>query len=114
MQKLIQAQKEKYERMAEQRKQTEKELIESMEYEESLRNVPIDETSHRAKTPEELESMSEEELQQLIANNDQTIEENNTAIKKKKALIEKVLAQQEIIAEQQTEMNRLNRQKKEL
>ena len=113
-QKLIQAQKEKYERMAEQRKQTEKELIESMEYEESLRNVPIDETSHRAKTPEELESMSEEELQQLIANNDQTIEENNTAIKKKKALIEKVLAQQEIIAEQQTEMNRLNRQKKEL
>lgn len=66
------------------------------------------------KTPEELENMSEEELQQIIANNDQTIEENNTAIKKKKALIEKVLAQQETIAEQETEINRLNIQKKEL
>ena len=63
---------------------------------------------------EELETMSEDELQQLIANNDQTIEENNTAIKKKKALIEKVLAQQETIAEQETEINRLNIQKKEL
>ncbi len=116
-QKLIQAQKEKYERMAEQRKQREKELLESMEYEEALRNAPIGETQldkmlHKTKTPEELEGMSEDELQQLIANNDQTIEENNTEIKK--ALIERVLAQQETIAEQQTEMNRLNRQKKEL
>lgn len=111
-QKLIQAQKEKYERMAEQRKQTEKELLESMEYEESLRNAPIDKTSHRAKTPEELESMSEDELQQLIANNNQTIKGNNEAIKK--TLIERVLAQQETISEQQSEMNRLNIQKKEL
>ena len=61
-----------------------------------------------------LEAISEDELQQLIANNDQTIEENNAAIKKKKALIEKVLAQQETIAEQEIEINRLNIQKKEL
>lgn len=112
-QKLIQAQKEKYEK----RKQTEKEQQESMEYEEALGNAPIGETTldkmlHKTKTPEELEGMSEDELQQLIANNDQTIEENNTAIKK--ALVERVLAQQETIAEQQSEMNRLNSQKKEL
>ena len=116
-QKLIQAQKEKYERMAEKRKQTERELQESMEYEEALRTVPISETAldkmlQRTKMSEELESMSEEELQQIIANNDQTIEENNSVIKK--ALIERVLAQQETITEQQTEINRLNRQNKEL
>ena len=64
------------------------------------------------KTPEELENMAEEELQQLIANNDQTIEGNNEAIKK--ALIERVIAQQETISEQQSEINRLNIQKKEL
>ena len=40
------------------------------------------------------------------------IEGNDTAIKK--ALVERILAQQETIAEQQTEMNRLNSQKKEL
>ena len=55
-QKLIQAQKEKYERMAEERKQTEKELQESMEYEEALRTAPIDETPHKAKTLEELDT----------------------------------------------------------
>lgn len=117
IQKLIQAQKEKYERMAEKRKQTEKELLESMEYEEALRTAPISETAldkmlHKTKTQEELENMSEEELQQLIANNSQTIEENNSAIKK--ALIERIIAQQETISEQQLEINRLNSQKKEL
>ena len=56
--------------------------------------------------------MSEDELQQLIANNNQTIKGNNEAIKK--TLIERVLAQQETISEQQSEMNRLNIQKKEL
>ena len=74
--------------------------------------IHFDKMLNKTKTPEELEGMAEDELQQLIANNDQTIEENNTEIKK--ALIERVLAQQETIAEQQTEMNRLNRQKKEL
>lgn len=64
------------------------------------------------KTQEELESMSEEELQQIIANNDQTIEENNVTIKK--ALVQRILAQQKTISEQETEMNRLNTQKKEL
>ncbi len=117
IQKLIQVQKEKYERMAEKRKQTEKELQESMEYEEALRTAPISETVldkmlHKTKTSEELDNMSEDELQQLIANNDQTIEENNVAIKK--ALIERIIAQQETISEQQSEMNRLNIQKKEL
>lgn len=107
-QKLIQAQKEKNEK----RKQTEKELQESMKQEETPENAPIGETPHKAKTPEELESMSEEELQQLIANNDQTIEGNNEAIKK--ALIERVIAQQETIAEQQLELNRLNNKKYEI
>ena len=64
------------------------------------------------KAREELESVSEDELQQLMVNNDQTIEANNVTTKN--ALIERVLAQQETIAEQQTEMNRLNTQKKEL
>lgn len=69
------------------------------------------------KTQEELEGMSEEELQQIIANNDQTIanndqtiEENNIAIKK--ALVQRILAQQETIAEQKKEMNRLNNKRR--
>mgnify|MGYP004676278215 CR=1 FL=1 len=64
------------------------------------------------KTPEELENMSEEELQQIIANNDQTIEENNVAIKK--ALVQRILAQQKTISEQQSEIDKLSSQKKEL
>lgn len=64
------------------------------------------------KTQEELENMSEEELQQIIANNDQTIEENNVAIKK--ALVQRILAQQKTISEQQSEIDKLSRQKKEL
>lgn len=64
------------------------------------------------KTQEKLENMSEEELQQIIANNDQTIEKNSVAIKK--ALVQRILAQQKTISEQETEMNRLNTQKKEL
>ena len=56
--------------------------------------------------------MSEEELQQTIANNEQTIEENNKAIKK--ALVERILSQQRIISDQQLEISRLNSQKKEL
>ena len=64
------------------------------------------------KTPEELESMSEEKLQQTIENNEQTIEENNKAIKK--ALVERILSQQRIISDQQLEISRLNSQKKEL
>lgn len=64
------------------------------------------------KTPEELESMSEEELQQTIANNEQTIVENNKAIKK--ALVERIFSQQRIISDQQLEISRLNSQKKEL
>ena len=88
-----------------------------MKKEETHENAPMSETAfdkmlHRTKTQEELENMSEEELQQLINNNEQTIEENNSAIKK--ALIERVMAQQETIAEQQSEINRLNSQKKEL
>ena len=64
------------------------------------------------KTPEELENMSGEELQQIIANNDQTIEENNVAIKK--ALVQRILAQQKTISEQQSEIDKLSSQKKEL
>ena len=132
IQALIQAQKEKYARMAEKRKQTEKELLESMAYEESFRDTPSEEIdallekeikskearnlgfevdeygeiiTPEKKTPEELESMSEEELQQ-------TIEENNKAIKK--ALVERILSQQRIISDQQLEISRLNSQKKEL
>lgn len=139
IQALIQAQKEKYARMAEKRKQTEKELLESMAYEESFRDTPSEEIdtllekeikskearnlgfevdeygeiiTPEKKTPEELESMSEEELQQTIANNEQTIEENNKAIKK--ALVERILSQQRIISDQQLEISRLNSQKKEL
>ena len=83
-------------------------------FDERLKSSPIDETLNRTKEPEELENMSEDELQQLIANNEQIIEENKKALSIKKALIERVLAQQETIAEQQAEMNRLNSQKKEL
>ena len=64
------------------------------------------------KTQEELENMSEEELQQIIANNYQTIEENNVAIKK--ALVQRILAQQKTISEQQSEISKLSSQKKEL
>ena len=56
--------------------------------------------------------MSKEELQQIIANNDQTIEENNVAIKK--ALVQRILAQQKTISEQQSEISKLSSQKKEL
>lgn len=117
IQALIQAQKEEYDRRAERSKQREKELQESMEYEETLRNAPIGETDldkmlHRTKTPEELESMSEDELQQIIDNNEQTIEKNNEAIKK--ALVERILTQQRTISEQQLEISRLESQKKEL
>ena len=56
--------------------------------------------------------IEEDELQQLTANNEQISEENNTDIKK--ALVERALAQQQTIAEQQTEINKLNSQKKEL
>lgn len=117
IQALIQAQKEEYERRTERSKQREKELQESMDYEETLRNAPIGETTldkmlHRTKTPEELESMSEDELQQIIDNNEQTIEKNNEAIKK--ALVERILTQQRTISEQQLEISRLKSQKKEL
>lgn len=117
IQALIQAQKEEYDRRAERSKQREKELQESMEYEETLRNAPIGETDldkmlHRTKTPEELESMSEDELQQIIDNNEQTIEKNNEATKK--ALVERILTQQRTISEQQLEISRLKSQKKEL
>ena len=64
------------------------------------------------KTPEELENMSKEELQQIIANNEQTIEENSVAIKK--ALVQRILAQQKTISEQQSEIDKLSSQKKEL
>ena len=139
IQSLIQAQKERYAKREEKRKQTEKELLESMAYEESFRDAPSEEidallekeikskearelgfevdeygeiiTSEK-KTPEELESMSEEKLQQTIENNEQTIEENNKAIKK--ALVERILSQQRIISDQQLEISRLNSQKKEL
>ena len=134
-----QTQKEKYAKMAEKRKQTEKELLESMAYEESFRDASSEEIdallekeikskeardagfevdeygeiiTPEKKTPEELESMSEEELQQTIANNEQTIVENNKAIKK--ALVERILSQQRIISDQQLEISRLNSQKKEL
>lgn len=117
----------------------EKELLESMAYEESFRDASSEEIdallekeikskeardagfevdeygeiiTPEKKTPEELESMSEEELQQTIANNEQTIVENNKAIKK--ALVERILSQQRIISDQQLEISRLNSQKKEL
>jgi len=63
-------------------------------------------------TSVELESMSEEELQQIVANNENIIEENNNVIKN--ALVEKILSQQRIISEQQLEISRLNSHKKEL
>lgn len=139
IQALIQAQKEKYARMAEKGKQTEKELLDSMEYEESFRDAPSEEIdallgkeikskeardagfevdeygeiiTPEKKTPEELEDMTEEELQQIIDNNEQTIEENKKAIKK--ALVERLLSQQRIISDQQLEISKLNSQNKEL
>lgn len=94
----------------------EKEYFESLEEEEKLGIYDYGEDGEiiipGKKTPEELESMSEEELQQIIANNEQTIEENNKVIKK--ALVERVLTQQRTISEQQLEISRLNSQKKEL
>lgn len=63
-------------------------------------------------TSEELENMSEEELQKIIENNDKTIEQNNDTLKK--ALVERILEQQKTISEQQQEMMKLNSQKREI
>ena len=52
-----------------------------------------------------LESMSAEELQRTIAENDKTIYENDQALKKK--LVERILEQQRIIAKQQDQINQL-------
>lgn len=61
---------------------------------------------------EELESMSAEELQRTIAENDKTIYENDQALKRK--LVERILEQQRIIAEQQNQISKLKSENKEL
>ena len=69
-----------------------------------------EETSTNSK--EELESMSSEELQRTIDENDKTIYENDQALKKK--LVERILEQQRIIAEQQNQISQLKNENKEL
>ena len=61
---------------------------------------------------EELESMSAEELQKTVDENDKTIYENDQALKKK--LVERILEQQRIIAEQQNQISKLKSENKEL
>ena len=61
---------------------------------------------------EELESMSAEELQKTVDENDKTIYENDQDIKKR--LVERILEQQRIIAEQQNQINQLRSEHKEL
>ena len=61
---------------------------------------------------EELESMSAEELQKTVDENDKTIYENDQDIKKK--LVERILEQQRIIAEQQNQISKLKSENKEL
>lgn len=60
----------------------------------------------------ELESMSAEELQRTIDENDKTIYENDQDIKKR--LVERILEQQRIIAEQQNQISKLKSENKEL
>lgn len=84
---------------------------EELQYAEDL-SEELEETTPETMISEELESMSEEELQQIIDNNEQTIEENNKVLKR--ALVERILAQQRTISEQQLEISKLNSQKKEL
>lgn len=67
--------------------------------------------SAKQPTTEELEKMSEEELQEMIEKNNRIIESNKTL---KKSLVERILNQQKIISEQQQEIMELNSQKKEL
>ena len=88
------------------------EKTEIKESQEELKTTNKGQRNIENKTQQELENMSEKELQQLIANNEQTIKENNTDIKK--ALVERALAQQKTIAEQQLELNRLNNKKYEI
>ena len=88
------------------------EKTEIKESQEELKTTNKGQRNIENKTPQDLENMSEKELQQLIANNEQIIKENNTDIKK--ALVERALAQQKTIAEQQLELNRLNNKKYEI
>ncbi len=60
----------------------------------------------------ELESMSAEELQKTVDENDKTIYENDQDIKKR--LVERILEQQRIIAEQQKRISKLKSENKEL
>lgn len=60
----------------------------------------------------ELESMSAEELQKTVDENDKTIYENDQDIKKR--LVERILEQQRIIAEQQNQISKLKSENKEL
>ena len=56
--------------------------------------------------------MSAEELQKTVDENDKTIYENDQDIKKR--LVERILEQQRIIAEQQNQINQLRSEHKEL
>ena len=122
IQALLQAQKEKYAKMAEKREEFEysEEEIEALaereakskeardagfeinEYEEIIRPA-------REETPRPLEDMSIEELQSAVQQNNKTIQENDKTIKQ--ALIKRLLGQQKIIAGQEAEIARLSNQK---
>ena len=62
--------------------------------------------------PKPLEDMTLEELQKTEQDNDERIGDNNEAIRQ--ALIQRIREQQKIIAAQETEINELKSQKKEL
>lgn len=122
IQALIQAQKEKYARMAEEREEFEysEEEIEALAEREAkskeARDAGFEINEYgeiirpaREETPRPLEDMSIEELQSAVQQNNKTIQENDKTIKQ--ALIKRLLGQQKIIAGQEAEIARLSNQK---
>ena len=85
---------------------------EDLQDEIETRNSLGEQLTPEDKKTEELDGMTVKELQQIVDNNSQTIKDNDVTIKK--ALVERIIAQQKTIFEQQLEINRLNSQKKEL
>lgn len=66
-------------------------------------------TEEKKETTEDLSSLSLEELEKLISSNNATIENNERLIKQ--ALIDKIMKQQERIAEQEKEISELKRKR---
>lgn len=122
IQALLQAQKEKYAKMAEEREEFEysEEEIEALAEREAkskeARDAGFEINEYgeiirpaREETPRPLEYMSIEELQSAVQQNNKTIQENDKTIKQ--ALIKRLLGQQKIIAGQEAEIARLSNQK---